>query len=405
MEVNRTIEGTGLGMTITWNLLQIMGGDIFVESEPGEGTEFTVIIPQGGTDAPPLGSEVAEKLQQFRLNSLAQKKNQMLREFMPYGSVLVVDDMEANLYVAKGILSPYGLQIDTASSGFEAIDKIQSGKKYDVVFMDHMMPKMDGMETTTVLRKSIGYTGTIVALTADAVSGRSDFFLANGFDDFISKPINTRRLNDVLNKFIRDKQTPEVLETARRQHKTQQKDNADSSGKIPAGTTADTAAPDKSASDLLIEELSQIEDLNVRAGLGYIGDNRESYFGVLRFFSDKCDSYLEELDKALKGEIWGDYAIKIHALKGVCANIGAEKLSQRAAALEKASKAGDEESLAMCREETQPFSTDLCAFRDRLRGTSLFAPPPGEGEGKKPAGCRFGRPRKDTRRTVPDWGP
>jgi signal transduction histidine kinase/DNA-binding NarL/FixJ family response regulator/HPt (histidine-containing phosphotransfer) domain-containing protein/HAMP domain-containing protein len=383
MEVNRTIEGTGLGMNITSKLLHMMNGEIEVDSEPGRGSEFTVKVPQGSTGAKPLGKELVESMQQFRLNSTSQKKTQLLREPMPYGSVLVVDDMEANLYVAKGILSPYGLKIETAISGFEAIEKIQTGINYDIIFMDHMMPKMDGIETTTILRKSMGYTRPIIALTADAVAGRADVFLANGFDAFISKPINTRRLNEVLNTYIRDKQTPEVIEAARQEHKALQKDAADTSGEGAAGTG--TANSD----DALLEELSRIDGLNVSAGLAYIGDNKESYFGILRFFSEKCDSYLDELDKTMKGEIWGDYAIKVHALKGVMANLGAGNLSQWAAKLEKASKAADDPSLALCREETTPFCADLREFRDSLRRTSLFKSPADTEEGKKSGDMQF----------------
>ena len=135
---------------------------------------------------------------------------------MPYGNVLIVDDVETNIYVTKGLLSPYGLKIDSALSGFEAIDKIKSGSIYDIIFMDHMMPKMDGIEATKILRE-LGYICPIVALTANALVGQAEMFLANGFDDFISKPIDVRQLNAVLNKLIRDKQPPEVLEAARRQ--------------------------------------------------------------------------------------------------------------------------------------------------------------------------------------------
>jgi signal transduction histidine kinase/HAMP domain-containing protein len=191
MEVNRTIEGTGLGMSITWNLIQVMGGDIYVDSKPGKGTEFMVVIPQGTTDSEPIGVEVAEKLRQFRLNSLEIKRNKLDRDPMPYGRVLVVDDMDANLYVAKGILAPYGLKIDTVKSGFGAIEKLENGAIYDIIFMDHMMPTMDGIETTTIIRRNLNYTQPIIALTADAVTGRSEVFLSNGFDDFIAKPIKT----------------------------------------------------------------------------------------------------------------------------------------------------------------------------------------------------------------------
>jgi CheY-like chemotaxis protein len=124
---------------------------------------------------------------------------------MPYGSVLIVDDMEMNLYVATGLLRPYGIRTDTAGSGFEAVEKIKDGKEYDIVFMEHMMPKMDGMAAVKIIR-DMGYTRPIVALTANAVVGQADVFLTNGFDAFISKPIDTRQLNDLLNKFIRDKQ-------------------------------------------------------------------------------------------------------------------------------------------------------------------------------------------------------
>jgi len=127
-------------------------------------------------------------------------KLQITREPMPYGSVLVVDDMDTNLYVARGMLSPYKLSIETADSGFAAIKKIQSGKTYDIVFMDHMMPKMDGIETTEKLRE-LGYKGVIVALTANALTGNDEMFTQHGFDGFISKPIDIRHLNTVTDLF------------------------------------------------------------------------------------------------------------------------------------------------------------------------------------------------------------
>jgi len=134
---------------------------------------------------------------------------QITREPMPYGRVLVVDDVNTNLFVAEGLLVPYKLNVETASSGFAAIEKVTSGKEYDIIFMDHMMPQMDGLETTQKLRVS-GYTGTIVALTANALTGNDIMFMQNGFDGFISKPIDVRVLNRTLNKFIRDKYPDEA---------------------------------------------------------------------------------------------------------------------------------------------------------------------------------------------------
>jgi PAS domain S-box-containing protein len=207
VEANRVTEGTGLGMSITKHLLDLMGGSITVESEMGKGSTFTVHIPQGITGFGVLGEDVVENLRHFRFSSMAKMKTaQIVREPMPYGSVLIVDDVGTNLYVAKGLMAPYELTIDTAESGFEAIEKIKDGKVYDIVFMDHMMPEMDGVETTKKLR-AIGYNQPIVALTANAVMGQAEMFLSNGFDDFISKPIDIRQLNAILNKMIRNKQS------------------------------------------------------------------------------------------------------------------------------------------------------------------------------------------------------
>jgi len=221
MEVNRTTQGTGLGMSITRNLVYMMEGSISVKSAPGKGTEVTVKLPQktegSGTV---IGKKMAETLQQFKMSSASQtEKTQIVYDPMPYGSVLIVDDVETNLYVAKGLLAPYELSMETANSGFEAIDKIKSGKVYDIIFMDHMMPKMDGIEATNILRK-MGYNGTVIALTANALVGQAEMFLKNGFDGFISKPIDIRQLNAALNKMIRDKQPFEVIDAARKQKAT-----------------------------------------------------------------------------------------------------------------------------------------------------------------------------------------
>ena len=159
-----------------------------------------VLDPSGAAEG-----DTGEKAQNFTFKNAAQtKRKKVIREPMPYGRVLIVDDMVSNLDVAKLLLKPYQLQIDCAGSGLDAINKIKSGKEYDIVFMDHMMPEMDGMETTKKLRQS-GYKLPIIALTANTAEGQSELFLANGFDAFISKPIDIRQLNDSLNKFVRDK--------------------------------------------------------------------------------------------------------------------------------------------------------------------------------------------------------
>ena len=208
------IEGTGLGMPIVYNLVQLMGATIDIQSEVGKGTSIVVRIPQhiGGKEL--IG---ANKITGFwdaeAFKRLVGKEVKFAPEPMPYGKVLVVDDVEANLYVAKGLLQFFQLQVETCSSGYEAIEKIKSGQVYDIVFMDHMMPDLNGIETTKTLR-TLGYNHPVVALTANALIGQAEEFLKNGFDGFVSKPIQVRRLNDVLNKFVRDKQPPYVIEAA-----------------------------------------------------------------------------------------------------------------------------------------------------------------------------------------------
>jgi signal transduction histidine kinase/CheY-like chemotaxis protein len=209
-EANRATEGTGLGMSITRNLLHMMNGEIFVRSEPQKGSTFTIRLPQKTAGPSILGRDLAESLRKFQASGARQlKRARMLIKPMPYGSVLVVDDVESNLFVAKGLLAPYKLSVDTVTSGFGALEKITGGSSYDVIFMDHMMPQMDGLETMRKMRAH-GYTGAIVALTANALAGNDEMFRQKGFDGFIPKPIDVRQLNAVLNEFIRDRHPEEA---------------------------------------------------------------------------------------------------------------------------------------------------------------------------------------------------
>ena len=219
LEANRQTTGTGLGLNITKRLVQMMGGEILAESTWRKGSVFTVRLPQERIGTAVCGNEIIGQIGRMDFKRLSkEKKTPLIHEYMPYGSVLIVDDVESNLFVAKGLMQPYGLTIETAESGFEAIDKVRKGSVYDIIFMDHMMPKMDGIETLQLLR-DLKYPGPIVALTANAMTGQAEMFLSKGFDNFISKPIDSRELNAVLNKLIRDKQTPEVLNAARQEKK------------------------------------------------------------------------------------------------------------------------------------------------------------------------------------------
>ena len=328
LDTNRTAEGTGLGMSITRNLLNLMKGEISVESEPGKGSTFTVRLPQGRVDSSLLGADMAGNLHRFRANSGAQmKRMQITREPMPYGHVIVVDDVEANIYVAKGLLAPYGLKFDSAGSGFEAIEKITNGNVYDIVFMDHMMPKMDGIEAVKIIR-NMGYKHPIVALTANAVAGQAEIFLRNGFDDFISKPIDLRQLNAVLNKLIRDKQPPEVVAAVRRQAALKKEQ--------PSAASMPQPAFDPGFAEIFIRDAVKT-------------------IAALDMINQKNGIYNDEDIRT--------YIINTHGMKSSLANIGQMRLSAVALKLEMSVREGNYDIIAS---ETSAFIEALRALVKEL---------------------------------------
>ena len=306
LQVNQSIPGTGLGMSIVKNLLDLMSGHIETESVPDKGSRFTVRLPQTRVGSDVLGAQLVENLQRFDLASHRRMKRvQISREPMPYGRVLIVDDVESNVYVAQGLLKPYGLKIDTALSGQAAVEKIENGREYDIVFMDHMMPRMDGMEATKVLREK-GYQQPIVALTANAAIGQSEKFLRNGFDDFISKPIDLRQLNSVLNRLIRDRylaEAPEVVEAARLE--------------ATSIKFAGTPRP-RELSPMLIETF--IRDAS-------------AVIAMLESLASKPGPWPDE-DKRM-------YRTHVHAMKSALTNIGKQDLARIASNLEMSNYDGD----------------------------------------------------------------
>jgi CheY-like chemotaxis protein len=322
METNQGIPGTGLGMNITKRLVDMMEGGISVESEAGKGAVFTIRLPQKECGGGKCGAEAAESLRNFSFSSISiSKKAQIVYEYMPYGKVLVVDDVESNLYVAEGMLIPYGLHIETAKSGAEAIKKIKDGNVYDIVFMDHMMPVMDGIKATAIIRAS-GYKQPIVALTANAVSGRSEIFLSNGFDRFISKPIDSRELDLVLKELIRDKQPPEIPEAARREK-------------------AEIAVQPK-------KDMAELKRL-------FIID-AEDAVNVLEKIYTKAGGF-NDRDIEL-------YTVTVHGMKSTLGNIGETKLSEWAFDLE---KAGEGRNFDVIADKTPVFIKELKSLIGKFR--------------------------------------
>ena len=305
-EKNILVEGTGLGLVISRRLITLMDGEINVESKPGKGSVFTIRLPQQTVDKEVLGKDVAANFRKFKMSYLTRKKRgQIARNPMPYGSVLIVDDVETNLYVAVGLMKLYKLHIDTAMSGQEAIDKIKSGNEYDIIFMDHMMPEMDGIEATKRMR-DMGYNAPVVALTANALVGQAEIFLRNGFDDFISKPIDIRQLNSVLNKLVRGKQPAEVLEAAQRQY-------AELSG--------------QSSQPLHVDNLLQ-----------------ESFIRDARKTIDWLEEHMH--NTGFNGEeVLRNFTIKVHGIKSSLWNIGEVMLSELASKLESSGRERDAEQV------------------------------------------------------------
>jgi signal transduction histidine kinase/DNA-binding response OmpR family regulator len=314
-EANRNTEGVGLGMTITKHLVEMMKGRIFIESKLSEGTTFTVHLPQKKVGNGILGKEISEELKRFHLERSLEKREaaQVIREYMPYGNVLIVDDMDTNLYVARRLLALYGLSIETVTSGYDAIDKINEGCVYDIIFMDHFMPKMDGIETVKRIR-ALGYNNPIVALTANAMIGQAEVFIANGFNGFISKAIDVRQLNAILNKFIRDTYPHEVVETARRL-KAKLQNNS-------------------------VKYVPPVIDQELRNA--FVKEAEKAITVLKKIIENGCKREDDILN----------YTIKVHSMKSGLSNVNETELSDFAFKLE---KAGQEHDLDIILNETPVF--------------------------------------------------
>jgi signal transduction histidine kinase/AmiR/NasT family two-component response regulator len=210
-KANRAIEGTGLGLSITKKLVELMDGDISVESEYGKGSAFRVRFRQGFVTEKHIDKETLESLRNFQYLDKQKRKNEKLtRSDLSYARVLVVDDFQTNLDVALGMLRKYKMQVDCVTSGRESIALITAGVPvYDAVFMDHMMPGMDGIEATKLIRAldtEYAKRIPIIAMTANVVAGNEKMFLDSGFDAFLPKPFNVMLLDSIVQRWVRDKE-------------------------------------------------------------------------------------------------------------------------------------------------------------------------------------------------------
>lgn len=302
---NRKVEGTGLGLTISKRLVHLMAGSIEVDSEYGQGTVFTVKIPQKIEDARSI-TEVPVSAKDLR------EKQESMFHVQDY-NVLLVDDNKVNLKVAGKMLREYQVNLEEADSGRDAIRLVKE-HRYDMIFMDHMMPGMDGVEAAKIIREECGENGKhpiMIALTANVIDGAKEMFLSNGFQDFLPKPISKLELHSIMSKWI-----PAVW----KMH------------------------IDKEVEPELIteNELAEIymRGVDVRTAIERKGGGLKDYLELIELFLMEGSQKLKLIRSLAKKEDYHNYDIETHALKSAAANIGAEKLSEKAKEHEYAAKEG-----------------------------------------------------------------
>ncbi len=307
---NCTIQGSGLGLNITKRFVEQMQGDIRVHSVYGTGTLFTVRIPQVIEDPEPIGD-----LQQAYERELQECSKPRTILKAPGACVLSVDDNEMNLAVVRGLLKRTGIELDTVTGGKECLHYTRR-KKYDLIFMDHMMPEPDGIETFHMLRAekdNPNVTTKVVALTANAVAGSRNEYLKEGFDDYLSKPIVVEKLEQMLQRYLPEELVFFEEETMEELENTEEKQSLEEISKQPSFIDQDT-------------------------GLPYCGNDKEMYREILLAYYEQGQQYLREIKELYQQEQWENYAIIAHAIKSTSLTIGAASVSKQAKEQEFAAK-------------------------------------------------------------------
>lgn len=333
---NRTIEGTGLGLNIVQNLLGLMDSKLEVRSVYGEGSTFFFTVKQRVVDWTQVGD--FNDLYKKSLLEIAKYKEGF---HAPNAKILIVDDTELNLTVAKGLLKQTQIQIDTAKSGQETLELVAK-KRYDIIFLDHRMPQMDGIETFRAMRSlatNLNLETPCIALTANAIAGAKEMYLEEGFTDYLSKPIESKKLEAIIVKYL-----PEhLIEKAEGESKIEKKEDSPECQKVK-------------------ELFKDVTGINLSDALKYTG-SAEILFQTMREFACAIDQKAQDIERFSAQKDWRNYTVLVHALKSSARLIGAKKLSEDAAYLEKCGDREDEEEI---KARTPALLRDYTAYKEHL---------------------------------------
>lgn len=334
---NRNIEGTGLGLNIVKLLVDLMKGEISVSSVYGEGSIFTVSIPQKIVNSEPIRN-IHHAINLFKSSQEPKQEESFIAAS---ARILVVDDNEMNLAVIKGLLKRTKVQLDLATSGNECLEKTKY-KRYDLILMDHMMPILDGIETLHLMRTDPSNPNQkcpVIALTANAIAGCREMYLQFGFDDYLSKPVEHWKLEQIVVKYL----PKELVLVGTLEDDLQPANNTISMDTINSDLdflSGNKAKPIdvKGEQSMRTFDESYTNVIDHDLGVSYCGESEELYIEILQSYYDQASQFKENLKKFYDSEDWENYAIVAHAMKSCSKNIGAMNFSEQALLHETAAK-------------------------------------------------------------------